>query len=187
MGRRRTAAQIKRQADLAAARELYYKNKPASVLTTVKKREIDSFVYGSYSIKTAAASTLYKVPGSKAAITFFGGASALGLRLPSAVTDPVSGKPRNFKPAQVNAMIGTSTPTAKVSPWGTRVIKYSTATNGTSQAFYSAPISASSPLVTYDNVDARASTIYNAIKASLGDLDYARFYLTAEQFSNIKN
>ena len=84
-------------------------------------------------------------------------------------------------------MIGTTTPTAKVSPWGTRVIKYSTATTGTSQAFYAAPISAPSAVVTYDNVDARASTIFTAIKGTLGDLDYARFYLTAEEFSNIKN
>lgn len=187
MGRRRTGAQIQRQATLAIARENYYRTRAASTLTTVRKRETDSYVYGSYSIKTATASTQYKVTGSKAAVTFFGGATALGLRVPSAVTDPVSSKPRNFKPAQVNAMVGTSTPTARVSPWGTRVIKYSAATTGTAQAHYAAPISASTPLVTYDNVDARASAIFTAIRTSLGDLDYARFYLTAEEFSNIKN
>ena len=187
MGRRRTGAQIQRQATLAVARETYYRNRPASALTTVRKRETDSYVYGSYSIKTATASSLFKVTGSKAAVTFFGGATALGLRLPAAVTDPVGGKPRNFKPTQVHAMIGTSTPTARVSPWGTRVIKYSTATTGTSQAHYVAPVSAPTALVTYDNVDARSSAIFNAVRASLGDLDYARFYLTAEEFSNIKN
>ena len=187
MGRRRTAAQIQRQATLAAARERHYKDKPASVLTTVKKREIDSVVYGSYSLKSGTASSQFKVPASKAAVEFFGGVSALGLRVPSAVTDPVASKPRNFKPAQVHAMKGTSTPSAKVSPWGTRVIKYSTATDGTAQAHYSAPISAPTPTVTYDNVDARASAVFNAVKGTLGDLDYARFYLTAEEFSNIKN
>lgn len=187
MGRRRTAAQIKRQAELAEARELYYKNKPASTLTTVRKREIEPVVYGSYSIKTATASDQYKLQASKAAVVFFGGLTALGLRDPDVVTDPISGKPRNFKPAQVNAMIATATPTASVSPWGTRVIKYSAATTGTSQAHYVAPISAPSAVVSYDNVDARATTIFNAVKTSLGDLDYARFFLTAEQFSNIKN
>ena len=187
MGRRRTAAQIKRQADLALARENYYKTKPASTLTSVKKREIDSVVYGSYGIKSGTASSQFKVPASKAALDFFGGASALGLRLPAAVTDPVASKPRNFKPAQVHAMKGTSTPSAKVSPWGTRVIKYSTDTNGAAQAHYNAPISAPTPTVTYDNVDARASTIFNAIKGTLGDLDYARFWLSVEEFSNIKN
>lgn len=187
MGRRRTAAQIKRQADLALARENYYRTKATSTLTTVKKREIDSLVYGSYSLKVGTISSLFKVPASKAAVTFFGGAAGLGLRLPTTITDPVSAKPRNFKPAQVHAMIGTSTPTAKVSPWGTRVIKYSTATTGTSQAHYSAPVSVASGSVTYDLVDARATAIFNTTKNSLGDLDYARFYLTAEQFSNVKN
>lgn len=187
MGRRRTAAQIQRQATLVLARENYYRTRAASTLTTVRKREIDTFVYGSYSIKTATASSKYKLAGSKAAVTFFGGASALGLTLASASPDPISAKPRNFKPAQVHAMIGTSTPTARVSAWGTRVIKYSTATTGTSQAHYSAPISGTTPIVTYDNVDARANTIFTAIRGTLGDLDYARFSLSAEEFSNIKN
>ena len=187
MGRRRTAAQLARQADIAVKREKHYKDKLPSVLTTVRKREIDSVVYASYSIKATAASSLFKVPGSKAALEFFGGVSALGLRLPAGITDPVASKPRNFKPAQVHAMKGTSTPTASVSPWNTRVIKYSTATDGTSQAHYSAPISATTAIVTYDLVDARATTIFNAIKGSLGDLDYARFWLSAEEFSNIKN
>jgi hypothetical protein len=187
MGRRRTAAQIQRQATLTLARENFYKNKPASTLTTVRKREIEAVIYGSYSIKTTTTSDLYKLQASKAAVLFFGGLTALGLRDPAAVTDPVSGKPRNFKPAQVHAMVATATPTASVSPWGTRVIKYSAATTGTAQAHYSSPITASTPLVTYDNVDARASAIFNAIKGTLGDLDYARFFMTAEEFSNIKN
>jgi hypothetical protein len=187
MGRRKTAAQIKRQADLALARENYYKTKPASTLTTVRKREVEPVVYGSYSIKTATQSDQFKLQASKAAVVFFGGLVALGLRDPDDLTDPVPDKPRNFKPAQVNAMIATPTPSASVSPWGTRVIKYSAATTGTSQAHYVAPISAPSATVSYDNVDARATTIFNAIKGSLGDLDYARFFLTAEKFSNIKN
>ena len=187
MGRRRTAAQISRQAALVLARENYYRTKAASTLTTVKKREIDSVVYASYSVKAGTASALFKVSSSKAAVAFFGGVATLGLRLPATVTDPVASKPRNFKPAQVHAMKGTSTPTAKVSPWGTRVIKYSTDTTGASQAHYSAPLSIATSVVTYDLIDGRASTIFNTVKASLGDLDYARFYLTGEVFSNIKN
>lgn len=187
MGRRRTGAQIQRQATLAIARENYYRTRPASTLTTVRKREIDNLVYASYSIKTGANSSLFKVPASKAAVTFFGGAATLGLRLPATITDPVASSPRNFEPAKVVAMVGTSTPTASISPWGTRVIKYSTATAGTAQAHYTAPVSATSAVVTYDNFDSRASAIFTAIRASLGDLDYARFYLTGEKFSNSKN
>jgi hypothetical protein len=137
MGRRKSVALQKREYDLAVARENYYKNKPASTLTTVKKREIDSRVYASYSLKTGANSMLMKVPVSKPALTLFGGDTALGLRLASAITDPVANKPKNFYPAMVKAMKATSTPTAKVSPWGSRVIKYSTDTTGTNQAHYS--------------------------------------------------
>jgi hypothetical protein len=187
MGRRRTAAQIQRQATLVLARENYYRTRPASTLTTVRKREIDTVVYASQSIKTGTTSALFKVPASKASITFFGGAPALGLRLPAAITDPVPSKPKNFKPAQVHAMKGTSTPTARVSPWGTRVIKYSTDTTGAAQAHFSAPISGNSAVVTYDLIDARASTLFTTIQGSLGDLDYARFWLSPEEFSNIKN
>lgn len=187
MARRKSVARQKREYDLALARENYYKTRPASTLTTVKKREIDTLVYASYSIKNATASALYKVPASKAAVTFFGGAAALNLRVASAVTDPVSGKPRNFVPAAIHAMKGTATPTAKTTPWGSRVIKYSTQTDGTSQAHYNAPICGSTTSSTYDLVDAKASAIYTAVKANLGDLDYARFYLTTEKFSNSKN
>jgi hypothetical protein len=187
MGRRRTAAQIQRQATLAVAREAYYRNRPASTVTTVRKRETDTLVYASQSLKTGANSSLFKVPASNAAVLFFGGTAALGLRLVASIPDAVPSKPKNFKPAQVHAMKGATTPTASISPWGTRVIKYSTATSGTSQAHYNAPVSGTSSLVTYDNIDAKASTIFTAIQGTLGDLDYARFWLTPEEFSNIKN
>jgi hypothetical protein len=187
MGRRKSVALQKREYDLAVARENYYRTRPASTTTTVRKREIDSVVYASQGIKTGTTSALFKVPISKAALTFFGGNTPLGLRLPSAVTDPVATKPRNFTPAAVHAMKGTSTPTAKVSPWGSRVIKYSTDTTGAAQAHYNAPISGNQAVVTYDLIDARASAIFTAIQGTLGDLDYARFYLTTEKFSNSKN
>jgi hypothetical protein len=71
MGRRRTAAQIKRQADLALARENYYKNKPASTLTTVKKREIEAVVYASQAIKAGANSALMTVQCSNSPFAHF--------------------------------------------------------------------------------------------------------------------
>jgi hypothetical protein len=187
MGRRKSVALQKREYDLALARENYYKTKPASTLTTVKKREMDSRVYASQGIKSGTASALMVVPVSSPALAFFGGDTALGLRTIASVTDPVASKPRNFKPAQVKAMVATSTPTAKVSPWGSRVIKYSAATTGTSQAHYVAPISGTAAVVTFDNIDSKSSTIFNAIKGTLGDIDYAKFYLIPEKFTNSKN
>lgn len=187
MARRLSAAQQRRAADLALARENYYRTRPASTLTTVTRREVDSVVYGSILLRSTSASELFKVTASTPAIAKFGGLSALGLRTPASVTDPVASKPRGFRPAQVQAMEATATPTASVSPWGTRVIKYSTATTGTAQAHFVAPISAPSALVTYDAVDARASAIFTAIIGSLGDRNYARFYLKPEIFINSKN
>jgi hypothetical protein len=187
MGRRKSVALQKREYDLAVAREKYYASKPASTVTTVRKRAIESYVYASQGFKSGANSALFKVSASKAAVDFFGGEAALGLRLPAAITDPVTSKPRNFTPAMLHAMVATATPTAKVSPWGSRVIKYSAATTGTSQAHYQSPVSGTSTVVTYDNLDAKASTIFTAIKSKLVALEYARFYLTGEIFSNSKN
>lgn len=198
MGRQRTAAQIQRQATLTLARERYYATRPASTLTTVRRRAIRAFVYNSYSLTTGAgASQLIRVPASDAAITFLTNGTdpdilaKLGLRKPSAVTDPVSPSPRGFTPAKVSLMIGTTTPTARVSPWGTRVIKYSTATTNNSQAHYIAPICADTT-ATYDEVDAKATALYTLLAGTtatsrLGDLDYARFYLFPEKFTNSKN
>jgi hypothetical protein len=186
MGRRKTAAQQQREYTIAQARETYYRTRPASTLTTVRKREMETRVYASTLLKTGTNSSLIKVPISKTAMTFFGGDTALGLRTIQAITDPVSPKPKNFQPAQVHAMIGTATPTASQSPWGSRVIKYSTATTGAAQAHYNAPISGTNPIVTYDNLDARASAVRNAIVGSLGDPQYARFWLSPEIFNNSK-
>lgn len=105
MGRQRTAAQIARQAALALARENYYKNKPASTLTTVRKRAIRKFVYNSYSLTSGA------------------GASQL-------LSVPVSDSALNYMTAGTDALIAAT---------------------------------------------------------KLGDLDYARFYLTPEKFTNSKN
>jgi Na+/H+ antiporter NhaC len=187
MGRRKSVALQKREYDLAVARENYYRTRPASTITTVQKRETDKVIYASSLLKSGAASSLFSITASSAAVAFFGGETGLGLRLPSAVTDPVAPKPRNFTPAKVSAMQATATPTAKVSPWGSRVIKYSTATAGTAQAHYSAPISIATGVVTYDLLDAKASAIFTAVKANLGDLDYARFSLSPERFNNSKN
>jgi hypothetical protein len=187
MGRRKSAATRQRELTIATARENYYRTRPASTLTTVRKREMDTMVYASYSLKIGAASELLKVPISKAALLFFGSATALGLRTIQSITDPVPAKPRGFTPAQVHCMKATATPTAHVTTWGSRVIKYSTDTAGAAQAHYNAPISGVLATVTYDQLDASASRIFTAIQGTLGDLDYARFWLSPEKFNNQKN
>lgn len=187
MGRRKPVWLQKREYDVAKAREQYYENRTPSQSTTVRKRPTTQVVYGSYLIKSGGTSALFNLSASKSSIEFFNGVTALGLKLPATVTDPVGNAPRNFIPAKVHAMKGDATPTARITPWGSRVIKYSTSTTGDTQAFYSAPISGGNTSSTYDVVDGKATTLYNGIKSSLGDLDYARFYLTPEEYTNSKN
>jgi hypothetical protein len=183
MGRIQSAAVLERRAALAKAREAYRKTRPTSTTTTVKKRQLDAYVYSSYMLTDATGSSeRMLVQASTASVTKFGGAGALLLIDPNSVTTTIGRKPKGFTPAQVHAMVSTATPTASVSPWGTRVIKYSATTTGTSQAHFSAPISGDLN-ATYTEVATRARGIYTAIKGSLGPAEYHRFWLSPEQMN----
>jgi hypothetical protein len=185
MARRASAAVLQRRAALAQARETYYKNKPASTVTTVRKRALDSYIYSSYLLTDQQGeSERMLIQASAASVAKFGGASALLLVDPASVTTTLARKPKGFKPAMVHAMEATATPTAKVSPWGTRVINYANPTAGTEQAHFSAPISGDLT-ATFPEISARAKTIHDSIKASLGNEDYYRFWLSPE-FLNIQ-
>lgn len=185
MGRIQSAAVLERKAALAKARETYYKNKAASTTTTVNKRGSDAYVYSSYMLTdSTGASERMLVQASAASVTKFGGAAALLLVDPASISTTIGKKPKSFTPAQVHAMSTSGTPAAHTSPWGTRVIKYSGTTAGTSQAHFVAPISGDLN-ATFAEVSARAKTVYNAIKSSLGSDDYHRFWFSPE-FMNIQ-
>jgi hypothetical protein len=198
MSKRLTAAQLTRRATLARARETAIAARVPSTTTTVRKRSLQKFGYNSYSFTGAGgASTVFGVQASEKAILYFapGGdadiTAKLGLRRPSTLTDPAAPKPKGFKPARVSIMVGATTPTARTTPWGSRVIKYSAATGGTSQAHYLAPICADTT-TTFPEVNDKATALYIALVAragtgGLGELDYARFYLYPEEFTNSKN
>lgn len=195
MARRKPAWLQKREADIAKAREEYYANRTPSTTTTVRERPSIKRIYASYSLKDGATSQLFYVPVSKKSHLFFGGGStnsnaaasdtALGLKTTRAEADPlVAEKPSNFHPAQVKAMIGAANPTASTSPWGSRVIKYSAATSGDSQAHFSAPISAGVANCTLEATAAKAEAALAALSDNLGNLDYAKFYFIPEKFTN---
>jgi hypothetical protein len=183
MGRIKSAAVLERKAALAKARELHYKNKvltPETLVTTVNKRPIDTYIYNSYMLTDSTGNSIQmRVNASAAAVTLFGGATALGLVDPATVSLSIGKKPKEFTPGQVHAMKGAATPVASLSPWNTRVIKYSTATTGTTQAHYVAPVSGD-VTSTYKEVAQRAGAIHTAIKGSLGSEDYYRFWFSPE-------
>lgn len=182
MGRIKSAAQKLREANIAKARETAIANRAANTTTTVQRRKTDRYIYRAYSIKSGTSQQLLSVSASAAAVEFFGRTN-LGLQLPTAVTDPVIAKPKGFMPAKVMAMVGAETPTAKVNSWNSRVIKYSAATTGNSQSNYTAPICILSGTATFDAVDAQATGLFNSVKSKLGNQDYARFYVHAEEIS----
>jgi hypothetical protein len=188
MGRIQSAAVLERKAALAKARETYYKNKTVTtenVTKTVQKRAMDAYVYSSYMLAdSTGASERMLVQASAVSVTKFGGATSLLLVDPASITTTIGKKPKTFTPAQVHAMSTSGTPTASASRWGTRVIKYSGATAGTSQAHFVAPISGDLN-ATFAEVSARAKTVYNAIKGSLGSDDYHRFWFSPE-FMNVQ-
>lgn len=187
MGTRKSAAYYAKKQATATARENYYKNRAANSSTTVTKRGTDAYVYNSYMLKDGAGnSNKMIVQASAAAVTLFGGATALGLVDPGSVSASIGKKAKEFTPAKVHAMKGATTPTASVSPWNTRVIKYSATTTGTAQAHYVAPISGDATSL-YDEVAAKAGTIHTAIKANLGSEDYYRFWLSPEIYNVQEN
>lgn len=165
----------KRQYENALKREAYINKVDRPVKETVDKKPKRAVVYRSYMLKkgSPAVSEIFGIQASERALTFFGGAGALGLQLAEVYTDPLISAPRFFIPAKVNAGVGIGTPTAKRSPWGTRVVK-------SKSASYSAPISGTDSDVIYDEIDARAKNIRTAINNNLGDLSYATFYLSPE-------
>jgi hypothetical protein len=171
----------KRQYETALKREEYLNKPDRPVKTAVEKRPKTKVMYRSHVLKkgSPAASEIFGISASERSLAFFGGEAALGLQLASAYTDPVIGAPRFFTPAKVNAGVGLTAPTAKRSPWGSRVVK-------SQSANYSAPISGTDTDVTYDELDARAKAIRTAITNKLGDLSYATFFLSPELMNNYK-
>ena len=187
MARRKPAWQQQREADIAKAREQYYSTRTRSVSTTVRPRKMDKAAYTSLTIRRAGTPAIFAVPISNAASNFFGGLAALGLQALASISDPVSPEPRGmFQPTRVEAMIGATAPTASLTPWGSRVIKYSGPTEGTAQASFTAPFSTGATAPTADALDTAAGTLYNTIKNKLGNQDYARFYWFPEVASFTK-
>jgi hypothetical protein len=187
MATQRTAAYYTKKAAIAAEKARILAARTVSTTTTVQKRATSAYVYSSYMLVNASGdSERMLVQASTASVAKFGGPTALLLVDPATIATSISQKPRQFTPAKVHAMIGTATPVASVTEWKTRVIKYSTATAGTTQAHFSAPISGDLD-ATWPEISTRSKTIHDAIKDGLGSADYYRFWLSPEQMNIQRN
>jgi hypothetical protein len=184
MGRIKSASQKLKEATQAKAREDYYAKTKDTVPTTVNPVKRSNFIYASYTLKTGTTQDLFELNCSQKAVDFFGQA-ALGLKDPQTAGLSFTPKPRGFTPAMIRAMKGATTPTAHKSSWGTRVIKYSSDTTGTSQAFYNAPLCIVTPTADGPLLIAKAKTIAASLYSggTLGNNDYARVSFSPEKIN----
>jgi hypothetical protein len=194
MATRKTLAQLKKQYESAKARETYLAANPRVRKTTVDRRPRTNYAYASYMQKetnvvgniSTTSSQIFSIPSSDAAVAFFGGETKLGLKSLNSLTVKPIAAPDLWIPAKVHAMVGTDTPVARTTAWNTRVVRTYRPTAGEAQGFYQAPISAGVDNSTFELLEAKAKALYTSVKASLGAgnaADYARFYLTPENFN----
>jgi hypothetical protein len=182
MGRIKSASQKLKEATQAKAREDYYAKTKDTVPTTVNPIKRSNFIYASYTLKAGTVQNLFELNCSQKAVDFFG-QTDLGLKDPQTAGLNFTAKPRGFSPAMLRAMKGATTPTARKSPWGSRVIKYSADTAGTNQAFYNAPLCVPGGATDVQLVIAKAkiiaATLYGG--SALGNNDYARVTFSPEK------
>jgi hypothetical protein len=163
----------------AQARETYLSTERPSK-TTYDAQPRKKAVYTPLLLKVGAEYPKLLLSISEAALTFFGGATALGLsETPTDLADAVRA-PRNFRPSKLMAMVGDGTPAPKKAYGGTgpRYIDYSGNTAGNAQAHFTAPISCGDQTPTYDQLRTKANAIRNAKLAALGS--YGRLDLILE-------
>jgi hypothetical protein len=175
--------QIQRELDAAKAREAFYANPNRSIKQNRDAQPREQVVYAPLLYKVGATYPALVLNASKASITFFGGAAALGLVNTPVALAEAGRPPRNFKPSMIKAMVGDATPTVKraYNNTGRRYIDYSGNTAGEAQAHYNAPISVGNQTPTIDELETRVAAIRNARQAQLGD--YGRLYLKLEDYT----
>lgn len=175
--------QIQRELEYARAREAYYSNPNRPIKSTRDAQPRQPLVYTPFSYKVGSVYPEMLLQVSKASVTFFGGAAALGLsNLPADLAE-AGAKPRGFKPSMLKAMVGDQTPTVKraYNNTGRRYVDYSGNTTGDAQANYNAPISCGNQTPTNTELETKLAAIKGAKQAQLGD--YGRLYLQIESFN----
>lgn len=178
--------QVQRELEYVQAREAYYAaagTRP--IKTTVDAQPRQGVAYRALLLRVGSAAPMLALQASTKAVTFFGGLAALGLSEAPTDFEAALNAPRGFKPSVVKAMTSdpTPVPVRAYNNTGRRYIRYSGATEGESQAHYTAPISAGSadtaPLV--DDVRTKFAAIKTAKAEQLGG--YGRLYLKLEQYT----
>ncbi|AFY64681.1 hypothetical protein [Geitlerinema sp. PCC 7407] len=178
--------QVQRELEYVQAREAYYANAAnRPIKATVDAQPRQGVAYRSLLLRVGAAAPMLALQASTKAVTFFGGLAALGLSEDALAFESALNAPRGFKASVVKAMTSdpTPVPVQAYNNTGRRYIRYSGATEGESQAHYTAPISAgaadTAPLV--DDLRTKFAAIKAAKSEQLGA--YGRLYLRLEQYT----
>jgi hypothetical protein len=171
MARIPTVAELTRRLNTLKTREANLKARQAANtgqrVGLGQKRPTESVRYGSpFTGKN------YTVNAGKAAITFFGGLTGLGLAAPAG-DDRL---PRGFKVAQIKATRGKATATKVTAELSQRsYLRYSIEAGTDTQGTYTSPISGA----TLDSLKTKFTAIANAKKDEIGE--YGRLELIPER------
>lgn len=183
MARRKPAYLYKREADRAEARENYYRTHVPPEKTTVDQKNTKTLFYRSLLIKAGADHRVFTVYVGTRSLTDIGGFGAVGLleTLP-ANTDSTSIRRSGIKPSRIHWYKGDSTPTARRTPWGSRVIRYYDNTGN--QSHFSTPVSKGSGSFTSDDLQTTFNSLFspaNGSKKGLLGPNNGRAWLSYEQ------
>jgi hypothetical protein len=175
MGRRKSVAELQRQLQYAQARANYTRP-PREEGSATRRQPKIACQYQSMFDTTQQ----FTIQASQAAVTFFGGLTALGLA--DASTDPVP--PTAFNPALIKAMIADSSPSVVRAVGSNRpYTRYGKgARNSGSQYTFSAPISAD----TAAGMRTKFNTVSQAKKSAVGGT-YGRIWFEPERFPLVES
>jgi transposase-like protein len=182
MARRKSVEDLQKQLAFAQARKTYLAtDRPRKA--TNDNRAKDVYGYLSTNLATATLSPIIKVQAPRKAVVFFGGATALKLVPPTdeAFEDSIP-LPRGFKPAQVHAFVGDSTPTIVTAKGSLRkYIKYARSTSSENQSSYTSAVNGTTPVSTSAEQVDTVKAIATAIKTTV--TEYGRVWYTPEVFT----
>lgn len=180
MGRQTPLYMIQRQLEYAQKRQTYYASttRPVKGTRDASPRQLVSYI--PLFLKVGTTYPKIKLNASEGAVTEFG-LTALGLSTAAADLADSQNAPRGFKPSRVHLTKGDATPTVQTAAGsGRRYIKYSASTSGTTQAHYSAPVSANNATPTVDEIETKVAAIGTAKAGVIGD--YGRLWLELERY-----
>ncbi|MBD0268567.1 MAG: hypothetical protein ICV77_09765 [Cyanobacteria bacterium Co-bin8] len=189
MGRTKTAAYYRRQADIAEAREAYYRTaRPVPTGTVVQSRGgATDLYYRSLNLIEDTEPLIFRVPVLNSTLQRMTAAELGLLSNLTAGDNALRVRGSGLSPTKVHWFQGDATPTRQRTEWGSNWTKYYNETGGRSH--YSAPFSAATGQITGSSLVARFNGLFGPAgskRALLGTAN-GRAWLEMEQVAIAAN